>query len=71
MAETAQASTDRTLYVEREETFAYNQLLHWVHNQPWALLEKRAKKGVSYDEFVRRAGEATASRSSSGTSTSA
>ena len=52
MAKNRQAVTDRTLYIQREETFAYNQVLHWVHNQPWAVMEKRAKKGVIYDQLV-------------------
>ncbi len=52
MAANRQAISDRTLYIQREEMFAYNQVLHWVHNQPWAVLEKRAKKGLLYDQLV-------------------
>ena len=52
MANNRQAISDRTTYIQPEEMLAYNQVVRWVHNQPWAMLEKRAKKGVIYDQLV-------------------
>ena len=40
MSREGQDITDRTLYIQNEEMFAYNRLIQWVHNQPMELLRR-------------------------------
>ena len=51
MDEERQFIEDNKLYMQPLEMHAYKRVVQWVHNQPWALLEKRAKKGLVFDRF--------------------
>jgi hypothetical protein len=56
ISEEREVITDGTLYIQNIEMNAYQRVLKWVLNQPWDLLEKRAKKQwgkriPTYDHF--------------------
>ncbi len=46
-----QAITDGTLKLGPEEMEAYDRLVEWVKNQPFAVLKKRAEKGLWYTDL--------------------
>jgi hypothetical protein len=58
-----QAVTDGTLQIQREEMEPYDRMIEWVKNQPYALLQHRATKGLRYTDFYddaeKRRGELT------------
>jgi len=47
-----QAITDRKLQINPEEMFAYRRVLQWVLNQPASLMRKRARKDLTFNEFM-------------------
>ncbi len=47
-----QAITDKTLQIQEEEMFAYKRVVQWVVNQPIALLRRRARKDLTFNDFM-------------------
>jgi hypothetical protein len=47
-----QAITDKTLEIQREEMNAYSRVLHWVENQSFAAMQKRARADLSFTDLV-------------------
>ena len=47
-----QAITDKSLAIQRAEMIPYLRLLKWVDNQSEASIEKRAKRGVRFNDLV-------------------
>jgi len=47
-----QAITDRSLQINPEEMFAYRRVLQWVLNQPMSVLRKRARKDLTFNDFM-------------------
>lgn len=46
------AITDKTLQINPEEMFAYRRVLQWVVNQPISVMRKRARKDLTFRDFV-------------------
>ncbi len=46
-----EAIGDYEMKMDGSEMDAYKRCLKWAKNQPWALLEKRAKKNATLDDF--------------------
>ena len=46
-----EAIGDFEMYIDGSEMDAYKRCLKWARNQPWALLEKRAKKNLPFNYF--------------------
>ena len=51
IAEEFQAVTDGTLEIQVEEMKSYKRILQWVGNQPYALLAKRARTDLRFNDF--------------------
>ena len=51
IAEEFQALTDGTLEIQVEEMKSYKRVLQWVRHQPYALLEKRARTDLMFNDF--------------------
>lgn len=47
-----QAITDKTLQIQEEEMFAYKRVVQWVVNQPIALMRRRARKDLTFNDFM-------------------
>jgi hypothetical protein len=47
-----QAITDKTLQIQEEEMFAYRRVVQWVVNQPISLLRRRARKDLTFNDFM-------------------
>ncbi len=56
MSEARETIEDGSLHIRKEEMVPYEHVLEWVKNQSLAVLEKRARKDVLYDEMVSEAG---------------
>ena len=46
-----EAICDYEMFIDDSEMNAYRRCLKWAGNQPWALLEKRAKKNPAFNYF--------------------
>jgi len=51
VAEEFQAVTDGTLEIQVEEMKSYKRILEWVRNQPFALLAKRARTDLVFNDL--------------------
>lgn len=47
-----QAITDKTLQIQEEEMFAYKRVVQWVVNQPMAVMRRRARKDLTFNDFM-------------------